>query len=274
MMLKLMKYEIKSTYKVFFTIMASFVLLTILLCMSMRIPNTMMLILFSGACFVIGGGTFIAYLVTLLNRYYKNLYGREAYLMFTLPVKGWELVCSKFIIAMFWNVVLIVTVIICILAVTQFLLWNIPTPDIIGKNYTSYTVIGLIRRALEEEGYLVFCTFLSILVEIAVNIARVYFVISLAYLPCFKKGNIPIALFLYFVVNMIEGFVMGILLRVVFFTYSNFSPFFTSFAATLNILAEGQNSTVFFSTITVSIITIVLFLIGCSYILTKKVNIK
>ncbi len=28
MMLKLMKYEIKSTYKVFFTIMASFVLLT------------------------------------------------------------------------------------------------------------------------------------------------------------------------------------------------------------------------------------------------------
>ena len=78
MMLKLMKYEIKSTYKVFFTIMASFVLLTILLCMSMRIPNTMMLILFSGACFVIGGGTFIAYLVTLLNRYYKIFMGEKA----------------------------------------------------------------------------------------------------------------------------------------------------------------------------------------------------
>ncbi len=270
MMLKLMKYEIKSTYKVFFTIMASFVLLTILLCMSMRIPNTMMLILFSGACFVIGGGTFIAYLVTLLNRYYKNLYGREGYLMFTLPVKGWELVCSKFVIAMFWNVVLIITIIICSLGVAQFMLWSIPDDMI----QTSYTLIKLIQRVMSEQGYFVFCTFVSILVRIGVNIARVYFIISLAYLPCFKKGNIPIALLLYFVVNMIEGFVMSNLLRVVFFTYSNFSPFFTSFAPTINILAEGQNSTVFFSMITVSIITIVLFLIGCSYILTKKVNLK
>ncbi len=236
--------------------------------MSMRIPNTMMLILFSMACFVIGGGTFVAYLITLLNRYYKNLYGREGYLMFTLPVKGWELVCSKFVIAMFWNVVLIITIIICSLGVAQFMLWSIPDDMI----QTSYTLIKLIQRVMSEQGYFVFCTFVSILVRIGVNIARVYFVISVAYLPCFKKGNIIIALLLYFIVNIIESIITKNLLRVVFFTYS--SPFLTTFTSTINLLVEGQNSTVFFSMITVSIVTIVLFLIGCSYILTKKVNIK
>ena len=131
MILKLMKYEIKSTYKVFFTILASFVLLTILLCMSMKTPNTIMILIFSGACFVIGGGTFFAYLITLFNRYYKNLYGREGYLMLTLPVKGWELVCSKFAIAMFWNIILIIAVILCSLAVAQFIFWTIDRKSVV-----------------------------------------------------------------------------------------------------------------------------------------------
>lgn len=270
MILKLMKYEIKSTYKVFFTILASFVLLTILLCMSMKIPNTAMLLIFSGACFVIGGGTFVAYFITLFNRYYKNLYGREGYLMFTLPVKGWELVCSKFAIAMFWNIILIIAVILCSLAVAQFILWTMPS-DIIQE---SYTLIKLIQRVMEEQRYYVYCTLLSIIVGIAVTIARIYFVISVAYLPAIKKGNIPIALLLYFVIKMIEGFIMSNFLRAVFFTYSRYSFFFSSFTPTVNMIVGEQSPRVFFSVIAISLVIMAIFLAGCSYIITKKVSIK
>lgn len=270
MILKLMKYEIKSTYKVFFTILASFVLLTILLCMSMKTPNTIMILIFSGACFVIGGGTFFAYLITLFNRYYKNLYGREGYLMLTLPVKGWELVCSKFAIAMFWNIILIIAVILCSLAVAQFIFWTMPS-DMIQE---SYTLIKLIQKVMEEQGCYIYCTLLSVIVGIGVTISRIYFVISVAYLPAIKKGNIPIALLLYFVIKMIEGFIMSNFLRAVFFTYSHYSFFFTSFTPTINMLIEGKNPIIFFSMIGVCLATIGIFLAGCSYIITKKVNIK
>lgn len=271
MILKLMKYEIKSTYKVFFTILASFVLLTILLCMSMKIPNTTMILVFSGACFVIGGGTFFAYLITLFNRYYKNLYGREGYLMFTLPVKGWELVCSKFAIAMFWNMILMIAVVLCSLAVAQFIFWTMPS-DMIKE---SYTLIKLIQRVMEEEGYYVYCMFLSLIVGIGLTISRIYFVISVAYLPAIKKGNMPIALLLYFVIKMIEGFIMSNFLRGVFFTYSRPSFLFTS-SPMVNMLLEGkgQSSIIFFSMIAVSLVIMGIFLAGCSYIVTKKVSIK
>ena len=268
MILKLMKYEIKSTYKVFFTIMASFILLTILLCMSMKIPNTMMLLLFSAACFVIGGGTFFAYLITLFNRYYKNLYGREGYLMFTLPVKGWELVCSKFAVALFWNVILMIAVIICSLATAQFILWNMP-PDI---PKTSYELINLLQRVIAEHGYELFCILLSILIGIGEIIARIYFVISVAYLPSIKRGNIPIALLLYLVIDWIESIIMRNLLRIMFHIYT--SPFLSSFAPTLNLIIEGQNSAIFFVMTTIILLEIILMLATSSYILAKKVSIK
>ena len=79
MILHLMKYEIKSTYRIFLTIVVSFILLTVLLCIGMTNQNTILLMLFSLSAFVIGCATFIAYFVTILNGYYKNLYGREGY---------------------------------------------------------------------------------------------------------------------------------------------------------------------------------------------------
>ena len=135
MILHLMKYEIKSTYRIFLTIVVSFILLTVLLCIGMTNQNTILLMLFSLSAFVIGCATFVAYFVTILNRYYKNLYGREGYLMLTLPVKGWQLVCSKFIIAMFWSVILGVTICFC----------YITSRGLDGSSKLSLYIMGVIK---------------------------------------------------------------------------------------------------------------------------------
>ena len=42
-------------------------------------------------------------LVIMIQRFYKNLLGDEGYLMFTLPVKPWQHIVSKLIIAMLWS---------------------------------------------------------------------------------------------------------------------------------------------------------------------------
>lgn len=273
MMLKLMKYEIKSTYKIFFTIIASFVLLTVLLCMSMNNPNALMMTILGLACFVIGGSTFCVYFVTLFNRYYKNLYGREGYLMLTLPVKGWELVCSKFVIALFWSVVLGIAVGICFLGVSLFI-WS-------GVNHIvkqDYTLFQFYAKVLFENGhwYLVYQIVLCILVGIAQTIARIYFVISVAYLPFIKRAHIPIALFLYFVIDVVENFITSNIMRVVFHYYYS-GGFYSELLSAFSLMetnASGVESVKFYTIQLLAILLTALLLAGSSYIISKKVSIK
>lgn len=47
----------------------------------------------------------IAATLYIVSRFYKNLYTDEGYLMHTLPVKPWELIISKSVLAFFWFLV-------------------------------------------------------------------------------------------------------------------------------------------------------------------------
>ena len=275
MMLKLMKYEMKSTYKVFFTIMASFILLTILMCMSIKNPSAVMISILSIACFVIAGSTFCVYFVTLFNRYYKNLYGREGYLMFTLPVKGWELVCSKFVIAMFWSIMLGIAIGICMFGAMQFI-WFTATAE--GMIKEQYTLLDIFVKMMFKKGYwyLSFQIILCILVGIAQTIARIYFVISVAYLPFIKRGHIPLMLFLYFLIDMIENFVVSNMMRVVFHYYYSTS-FYDELIRPITCIGVNPNGVEtirFYSILLFSCVVTTLLLAGSSYIISKKASLK
>ena len=43
--------------------------------------------------------------VVTIQRFYKGLLGQEGYLMFTLPVKNWQLVFSKALVSFFIGMV-------------------------------------------------------------------------------------------------------------------------------------------------------------------------
>ena len=45
---------------------------------------------------------FVLTLVVMIQRFYKNLLSGEGYLMFTLPVRTWQLLTSKLIVSMVW----------------------------------------------------------------------------------------------------------------------------------------------------------------------------
>lgn len=48
-------------------------------------------------------GAFIVTFIVLIQRFYKNLTGDEGYLMFTLPVSPWQLVASKTLSSLLWQ---------------------------------------------------------------------------------------------------------------------------------------------------------------------------
>ncbi len=111
---KLMKYEIKSSMKLMAVIWAALIAASLLFSLSLHVLTDIAVERPGGGIsFAIGIFEFItglmyfavfvalivATLVIVIMRFYKGLLGDEVYLMHTLPVKPWQLITSKGIIA-------------------------------------------------------------------------------------------------------------------------------------------------------------------------------
>lgn len=116
---KLLKHEIKATGRTFLPLYGALLILTIFtkLVMAIGAPDFFSDNVTTGpVAEIILGIAFTLYfvlvvalcvmtLVVIIQRFYKNLFTDEGYLMFTLPVKTWEMVFSKLVVGLMWCVV-------------------------------------------------------------------------------------------------------------------------------------------------------------------------
>ena len=116
MLSKLFKYEIKDTVRSFSILFAVVFLLGVISTISyfskisvFNATSSVLLIIASIALPVVT-------LVMIIIRYYKNMFGNEGYLMFTLPVKPQQLLISKAVTSVVWMILAGIT------AVAGFLL--------------------------------------------------------------------------------------------------------------------------------------------------------
>ncbi len=109
---KLMKYEIRSSMKLMAVIWAALIAASLLFSLSLNVLGD---IAVKGGGFSFAVGIFevitglmyfavfvaliVATLVIVIMRFYKGLLGDEGYLMHTLPVKPWQLITSKGVVA-------------------------------------------------------------------------------------------------------------------------------------------------------------------------------
>lgn len=109
MLNKLLKHEFKATARLILPLYLVLIVLTIVERIALSID-------FKGALGVIPGFATFAYVlsivaiavvsyVIIILRFYRNLMTDEGYLMFTLPVKPSELINSKLLISMLWNLI-------------------------------------------------------------------------------------------------------------------------------------------------------------------------
>ena len=116
---KLLKYELKSVGKWYFALNASVIAISFFLGFSIRsleaytqnqsgintahfaqlIPIILALIFG-----VLVAGAWIATLVIIIRRFYKNVFGCEGYLTLTLPVSSYQLILSKLLASFIWTV--------------------------------------------------------------------------------------------------------------------------------------------------------------------------
>lgn len=99
---KLMKYEIKATARMFLPLFAALLILAVVNRFLLGSGSEISTIISMAIYVFIMIGMFVMTLIVTLQRFYRNLLSEEGYLMFTLPVRPWQHIISKMLIAMMW----------------------------------------------------------------------------------------------------------------------------------------------------------------------------
>ncbi|MEN6313584.1 MAG: hypothetical protein ABFD25_04965 [Clostridiaceae bacterium] len=125
---KLLKYEVKSTARLFVPLYLAVLVVAVinrLMKTMSALENvvsfnikTITSLIITITFFILMAGIMVATLVVVIQRFYKNLLGDEGYLMFTLPVQQWKDIASKLLVSLLWYVFSIIVAIssICIYA--------------------------------------------------------------------------------------------------------------------------------------------------------------
>ena len=107
---KLLKYELKASGRIMLPLLLAVIAAGLALALNIKITDRMpnnpiiLTIIFTLLFVAAVLGLIVMMIITILQRFYKNLLGEEGYLMFTLPVRTGEHIAAKAISALVWIV--------------------------------------------------------------------------------------------------------------------------------------------------------------------------
>ena len=196
---KIIKYELKSTYQTFLAIMCFFLLVSIGIFVGVFLDSPF--IAFGGlsimmlAAFPIG----ILYLVIVIQRFGKSIYGPEGYLLNTLPMKESTLVLGKLIASLIWGLVTAIVAGICFFS----LLFNLL---VIDDMYPSMSVIfSELGRVIQTTGVFYWVLLVVMLLVGVINIVlHIYFSSAIGNLPRITKWNGLVSVIAFLVISFIN----------------------------------------------------------------------
>lgn len=179
---KLIKYELKSTGRLFLPFYAAVLVLSILnrvLFVAldnmkfMEIPRFITM----STYVVLIIGTFVMTYVVMMQRFYKNLLGEEGYLSMTLPVTATQHIISKSITAFIWIVSTVIVTFISIFAM-------LPDYSFIGEIMSGYSTAAAEFAAFTNISltFTLLLAFLLALVSLLASILMIYTAISFGQL--------------------------------------------------------------------------------------------
>ena len=208
MLKQLLKYEFKATKSLYFGLYLALALLSVVLGVSFRQENAwadntnfgrlevILMVLYLSVIFAIA----VLCFVSTVQRFCKNLLGREGYLMHTLPVTETQLILSKLITSMVWVLCSGLVGIVCI---TVMVAVGVFDPETFGMvDWESWKQLwGMLYGELGARFWLV--TFWTILI----NLARLADLILCVYAACmiahpFRKHVVILA---FIGLNIVEN---------------------------------------------------------------------
>lgn len=219
---KLIKHETRATSRIFLPLYGALLILTIFtkLVMAIGAPD-----FFSEAAsnnsnvaeiilgisftlyFVLIVGICVMTLVMIIQRFYKNLFTDEGYLMFSLPVKTWELVLSKLLVGLIWSAVCTVMIFLTFFIFSLGAFSMMELSQTIRSAYSMFYLQTGMELNLFMAELIVF-----ILVETVASILMIY--VSIAIGQLFNQHRIVAAFGAYIVITIAMQIIMSIAMAV------------------------------------------------------------
>ena len=276
MLAKLLKNEIKATARIFIPLYGALLILTIF---------TKLVLAFGAPDFfsdnvstspfmeVVLGISFTLYfiavvalsvmtLVMIIQRFYKNLFTDEGYLMFSLPVKTWELVLSKLLVGLLWSAVCTLMFVISffILSLGSFTMMEL-TQSVSAAYTDYYSTFGTSLNVLFGE------LFIFMVISTVASILMIY--VSIAIGQLFNQHRIIASFGAYIGITIALQIISSILMAI--FALGNLDT----------VISQGNDQQamqmlhwIINGTTLLNVILCVGFYFGIQYIMKNRLNLE
>jgi len=202
MLKKLIKYDIKSTWRDFTGIYLSILLGVIILPFIFNNVNNDFIVITGG---FIAFGIIIAVIVVTIISLFKifntNLYSKQGYLTLTLPVTSRQILSSKLIVSSMWIVLTMIVSVIGLLIYT-LLIAPLPFMDIISAIKTAISQLSGLG------GVTILLLILAMIISTVKEVAKLFLACSIAHLKQFNKFRVPVGVLSYFAFSWAETIIV------------------------------------------------------------------
>lgn len=253
---KLIKHEWKAVAKTLFFIHLAIVAMTLVgkILVSIKavqkseILTVSMVMVYVLSVIAVGIGTHIY----LAMRFYKNMYTDEGYLSFTLPVKSWEHIVSKGLIAIAWMVIdgVVIFASILILAIPK-------------QEYMEF--VNSITHANWEWLYIV-----EVMAAVVVGLCAVplTYYVSISIGQLFKNHKMLFSVIVYVVIKNVQQ-VLGVVVTVISMLPSAMGNMDDSTSASMTVVNSMMGGSLL-----LQLVSCVGFFLAIKFIMDKKLNLN
>ena len=270
MLSKLIKYDIRSTWREFAGIYMSILLGVIIT--PLLFNNVDNEIILMGVRFIVTSiviSTIVIMIISLFKIFNKNVFSKEGYLTMTLPATSRQIVISKLLVSTMW---IILTGIVSIIGIFIFLMILDPLP------YASLAAfIEKITSVIGGQGYLaMFMMILAMIVSAVKEVAKLFLACSIAHLKQLNRFRVPVGILSYFAFSWLESLIVQIIGTVV-----SFLPYSDELIRQLNAISDpsqiqqfvGLFSGVMGMGILYALLIITAYSVGTVWILNHKLDL-
>ncbi|MDF3000051.1 MAG: hypothetical protein K0Q48_170 [Bacillota bacterium] len=198
MLTKLMKYDIRSTWRDFAGIYMAILLGVIIVPLlinnfDLPIAGTLAMLIITSIII----GTIVVTIINLFHIFLKNVFTKQGYLTMTLPVSSGQLVFSKLLVSTMW---IVLTGIVSVIGLFIFAFIMNPTANI---EFTE--IISEIHAVLNGQGYLsAALIILMTIASVVKEIAKLFLACSIGHLKQLSRFRVPIGIAAYFACSWLE----------------------------------------------------------------------
>ena len=202
---------------------------------------------------------FVVALVFACQRFYKGLLGDEGYLMFTLPVKPWQLIGSKLLCAVFTT---FLSVVVALLSVLVLLPWDKEAFQEMFEGLHYIFTHWNIQALHIMLGFLEFC--LMMMMSFAVGYLQIYLSLGIGHL--FNKHRAVMTGVAFIGINAVVSTLLGRFL----------SPAFDVIFENVNLIVDSSARfhSVMWIAIASELVLCAIYFVGTEFILRKKLNLE